>query len=773
MKVSVIIPVYNGAEKLPRCLESLRGQTLRDIEMIFIDDASTDGTGELLRRASEEDPRIRIITHDTNLTACVARNEGIRAASGAYITFVDGDDTLLPDSLEKLVAEMERAPVDILHFGAKVINAGNVPQNRIDSNQKALAPHLGTLRGAAVFRSCFQKRKYGFNLWGKLYDARLCKRAAEVLVDKPMAKAQDLYLFWVLAWFAQSYRGIETQYYQYYFGDGLSGRQSIGPVQFRRVCGSSAVARELRAFMAVQDPQGTCTDILEDRCRELASYCMNVLLNDVTRDKRPECLALMAHAWTLPVVLDQLSRRFGYDTRRIFEEMAFFHTLPQPERKPVRTVGMYYYWLYNGGVQRTMAQLAWVLTRQGYRVVLFTDQEPQEGDYALPAGVERVVMPEGGNQTNPAYQSRGEVWMREIARHQVDVMVYHAWLNRVLPWDMLAIRAAGARFVIHTHSVAFVPMINMRQMAASLPYTYRVADGVVTLSRTDQRYWRKFNAHVSLVHNPVDETLLEQEVSSLDHGRILWLGRLADEKQPLDAVNIMARVHARCPEAKMTILGSSRDGGLERLLKSQIAALGLQGVVELVPFTHAVTEYYRQSDVFLMTSAYEGYSLTLQESKSMGLPCVTYAMPYLELCRLPDGGMVSVPQGDVGSAANAVCELLEDEACRRRMGEQARRSLQEIARQDLGALWQALLEELDQPGEPEIDQQPEERLLTETMLDFLGRSSATEATDYTALYGRLPWPLRKLCMAWQVQHDLGMKHMLRYALEKLGLKRQG
>lgn len=770
MKVSVVIPVYNGADKLPRCLDSLRGQTLRDIEMIFVDDASTDGTAELLAQAAQEDPRVRVITHTENLTASISRNEGIRAAQGKYITFVDGDDTLLPEALEELTAEMERDPVDVLQFGAKVINAAHVPQSRIDSNQRMLEPYGRRLKGRDVFLGCFQDQKYGFNLWGKLYDAALCKRTVEHLSDRPMAKAQDLYLYWGLAWFAQSYRSVRKQYYFYYFGDGLSGKQSIGIKQFRRVCECSTVVEELHRFMAVQDPEGEYAQLLRTRGDVLLSYCINIVLQDVAPAEQPECFGILCQAWSLESVLAELVRRFPYNSRRIIQAMDYFRYLPGPKTGEVKTVGMYYYYIYNGGIQRVMAELSWIFLRKGYRVVLFTDQPPHEEDYPLPEGVERIVIPDGSQ----GYEERARAWSRELAAHPVDVMIYHAWLNRLLLWDMLMIRNAGARFVIHTHNIAFVPMMNMINTAVSMPYIYHIADGVITLSRTDQHYWKKFNAHVYLVNNPVDAELLHQGVSSLDNKRILWVGRLSEEKQPLDAVKIMEQVHPRHPDVKMCILGSSKDGVMEDKLKREIALRGLEDVVELAGFSQDVSSYYLKSDVFLMTSAYEGYSLTLQESKSLGVPCVSYDMPYLELFRLPEGGLISVPQQDIHGAAQAICHLLEDADYRHAMGRNARRSIQEVADVDLGARWTEIFRSLDETGEAEGDRDSEEKLMLATWYDFLTarRSASRESgeVNFNSVYGDMPWLLRKLAYAWQVKHDLGWKRLFMYTLEKMGIR---
>ena len=101
--VSVIIPVYNTAVYLPRCLDSICNQTLKDLEIICVDDASTDGSAAILAEYIAKDPRVKVITFGQNRGVGAARNVGIEAATGEYIGFVDSDDFVDGDFYEKLL----------------------------------------------------------------------------------------------------------------------------------------------------------------------------------------------------------------------------------------------------------------------------------------------------------------------------------------------------------------------------------------------------------------------------------------------------------------------------------------------------------------------------------------------------------------------------------------------------------------------------------------------------------------------------------------------
>lgn len=104
--VSIIVPAYNCIKSLECCVDSIRQQTYTSFELILVDDGSADGSGELCDKFAAEDTRIRVI-HKPNGGVSSARNAGIDAATGGYITFCDSDDYLEPDYLEALIQAAE------------------------------------------------------------------------------------------------------------------------------------------------------------------------------------------------------------------------------------------------------------------------------------------------------------------------------------------------------------------------------------------------------------------------------------------------------------------------------------------------------------------------------------------------------------------------------------------------------------------------------------------------------------------------------------------
>lgn len=144
LKVSVIIAVSNAQKYLRECLDSVIGQTLKDIEIICIDDASDDSTPSILNEYVEKYGCFRVFRHENKKNAGVARNRGLKEAAGKYIVFWDADDFFEPDALEKMYTQCETDAADICICGGRIYNefSGQVSSASWFLNLEYLPPEV-------------------------------------------------------------------------------------------------------------------------------------------------------------------------------------------------------------------------------------------------------------------------------------------------------------------------------------------------------------------------------------------------------------------------------------------------------------------------------------------------------------------------------------------------------------------------------------------------------------------------------------------------------
>ena len=142
MKVSIIIPVYNAQQYLRRTAGDLLRQTYREIEVIFVDDGSTDGSGIILDRIARKDERVRVLHQRNGGTAC-ARNAGMAAASGDYLMFMDDDDRIPEGHVKEYADAIEKTGADIVIGGYRRIS----PDGRILFTRTLVRPPCRMVEG--------------------------------------------------------------------------------------------------------------------------------------------------------------------------------------------------------------------------------------------------------------------------------------------------------------------------------------------------------------------------------------------------------------------------------------------------------------------------------------------------------------------------------------------------------------------------------------------------------------------------------------------------
>ncbi len=173
--VSVIIPVYNVRPYLRESLDSVLAQTYQNLEILVIDDGSTDGSGEICDEYQQKDRRIRVI-HEKNRGLSAARNAGLDRMTGKIVAFLDPDDDYLPEMIRVMTDVMKRHQADIVcckHARVKTNRQMNMERIR---NKNDKLPGQETLLTSAEALSALIDRKKAFAVWNKIYTKRLWEK---------------------------------------------------------------------------------------------------------------------------------------------------------------------------------------------------------------------------------------------------------------------------------------------------------------------------------------------------------------------------------------------------------------------------------------------------------------------------------------------------------------------------------------------------------------------------------------------------------------------
>ncbi|WP_130832728.1 glycosyltransferase [[Erwinia] mediterraneensis] len=230
--LSVITPMYNAGSMFDAFIDSLLAQTLTSLEIIIVDDGSTDGSGERADARAQQHPHIRVI-HQANGGVSRARNAGLAVAKGKYVTFPDADDTLKPEMYQTLVEMAEADNLDAAQCNAEWYFQRNqrvkplIPYDRLRST--------GVLSGPDWLSTALETRRYLHVVWLGIYRRELIDR--HQLWFEPGLHHQDIPWTTEFMLNAQRVRYTDNILYRYYMHDAsISNRKRTGQrnVEYQR-----------------------------------------------------------------------------------------------------------------------------------------------------------------------------------------------------------------------------------------------------------------------------------------------------------------------------------------------------------------------------------------------------------------------------------------------------------------------------------------------------------------------------------------------------------
>lgn len=217
-QISIVIPIYNIRPYLEQCIDSVLGQTYSNLEIILVDDGSTDGSGDICDRYAGRDARIKVI-HKQNGGLVSARKAGLSAAAGDYVLCVDGDDWIEPDMVSRMLDAMLRERVDVVLCGF-FENTGGA-ERKVKHGTLSVRYNKAGLKETIypdMFGRDFQWKLFPY-VWGKLFH-RTCLLESQLQVDDRITMGEDVVCVYPCLLRAESIFVMNESLYHY--------RQSVG-----------------------------------------------------------------------------------------------------------------------------------------------------------------------------------------------------------------------------------------------------------------------------------------------------------------------------------------------------------------------------------------------------------------------------------------------------------------------------------------------------------------------------------------------------------------
>ena len=221
MKLSIVIPIYNVGKYVRKTIDSVTNQTYDNLEIVCVNDGSTDDCPQMLSAYAAQDKRIKVVNQQ-NQGTYIARQVGVEAAEGDYIVFLDGDDELKPEACAQIVSMVNETDADIVQFGMTIL-ADKHDDEFLRWITRFLNPKKGVFEGSEnMIRKCYVEEKLPWNVIGKAIRSSVAKQAFRDM-DKVRFSGLDDYVSTLYIYlYANKLYSSERKLYNYNYGVGIS-----------------------------------------------------------------------------------------------------------------------------------------------------------------------------------------------------------------------------------------------------------------------------------------------------------------------------------------------------------------------------------------------------------------------------------------------------------------------------------------------------------------------------------------------------------------------
>ncbi len=694
--VSIIIPVYNGEKYLREAIDSALAQTYKNIEVIVINDGSTDKSGEIAKSYHNQ---IRYFEKENGGVAS-ALNLGIEKMRGYYFSWLSHDDKYYPEKIEKQVALATKLNDDTIVVSNWTIidGEGRILENKyLDSRLEKLPTcflafdRKTWLNGCAMLIPKTVFEKYGcfdeelrttqdYDMW-----FRLSRKIRFKILKKPLL-----------------YSRVHAEQGSLSIPSALNSSDII----HSRILKSLSIEEVEEYFRKdFAEIWSVYDSFYNNGYKRTPAEILQLIIKKLIKEERYEEVEKILEEKLVGDIgsMDFLNKETGNILRKI------------RRKNKKRLLFCSGYW-FTGGMERVLANLLWRL-KDNYEIILITPYTTEEGCIKLPKEVLHIRISKEFFQNNYDF-----VIYSYAILCNIDIVIgFLNFYEKILDFYKLA---ANSEFkvVASNHEYYFYPYYypSLYQVIQKREEAFKEIDAVICLTNFSNAVSDIYNGNSYLIPNPNTFQVQENDINYKSEKIVLAVGRFNDSIKRVDRIlKCFKMVLTKIPEAKLILVGKC-DVNLpfseenNKTIKELQVELDLpESNISFVGETENISEFYSNASVLLLTSKNEGFPMILNEAACFGVPAVCNYIPGIEDIISEGINGYLVPQDDIESMADRVTEILKDDSLRVKLGNQAKSLARRFDGEKISKKWDILFEILLQNYPKE-----EQKKLLREKLDF-------------------------------------------------------
>ena len=709
--LSVLIPVYNVQKWLDDCIQSLSSQTLKNVEYIFIDDGSTDKSGELLDSFALKDPRVKVIHLLNNEGLLKARKHAIDVASGKYAFILDSDDYLPTNTtLEDLLAFAQANDVDILQFSIACIGGYSLGggTSRTEESLNYSKEYLLKDR-SSIFKNVFSENKHGTStLWNKLYRTDVLKQAARHIPDRKIVCAEDVFLFFIICLYAKTYKRVLTPpYYVYRLGSGVS-TGDVTIEKYHQYAAEPLIIKDLQSVIKTTnyDEDPVITEALQWLKSNMLDYQL-YRLSQLQESQRPEGLGYLLTYNHPQDVIEKFAKapRFSQEA---FVNMALDLKRPSHQlEKTIQVLAIYADECTNG---HFLNQHLPILQTLNYQLVLISDKE--KNLHSILESVSREALPASYSE------HRAQVWSKIVQTHKADALLYLNPSHKHCPYDTVLLQQLGVKVIYFQEELAsFAASRGPQALRNFSNQTQRLqlADALIVTDVLDKVYYDQLGIPTTWIPTLPTEVSIRTKPYEHTHQKVFWIATGCDAQSQKQAITILKSTIALKPSIVCEILVD--DVFLSDEFK-QWAIEDERHVKLIKSGEDEQLKVFLEATVMLLVGPLSFNSVSkFRKAQVLGIPVVTYDLPAISL---NEGCLHNYFSGYEG-AARSIVRILDNPELAQSLSLKAASAMEHFGSENIKETWLKVLGNDLYLPKVLNEQQKYFRLHQKLMNDFIAR----------------------------------------------------
>lgn len=645
-KISVVVVNFNNGIFLNNCLGSVVNQTLKNIEIIVVDDASTDNSMKIIRKFASIDERIKVISFEQNQSTHMARKAGVARATGEYVMFLDSDDFYDFKACEKAYASISLG-YDIVAFNMNIVNLGHLSQTEVHAQTVGFnGLPSGRYENRQIAKLAFSEACFSWIMINKIFKRSLVQDSYASLENFNCIMAEDLYAYLVISFKSHTLLKINDKLYFYTRGAGITSKS---PEENKAM--DLKVRNKVLPFVQAFCIANNLHEEYKFIRRFLLEYSLSIISLISSTNITSFFLELISQFGALYTSII-IMKYYFFRIDEISNKFFLFSPLTRNIKKN-KKIGILCRDSPEEDFQLFICNIRTAFEARGYKIVLFVEKsasfcQEDEDDYAI------YIYSHGSSIDDTARRLR--VLYQRVQLEKIDCMLFIDTHEPLLLWDIILLRLLGIGAIGYYHLNFNYELLlrGQRYHHSSHLNTLRCLDKLICMDSASEMYFRSQNIDAIYPSAYINERITSACFNTRPNTiLVVSSGRDSLEKME-DYLLILDETLQSCPDAGMIFIKDFADDQKRDEFIQQVESKKLLDKVQVFSPDNNLVSYFDQVKVFLSTAILSTYSIAT--AREYGLPVVIFNQ---DIQTSPDSLLQPGIFGSMGikSAAMKIIEL--------------------------------------------------------------------------------------------------------------------